>query len=137
MTSGANSASAGTVFAINTNGSGFTNLHYFNGNTDGANPCAGLILSGNTLYGTTENGGDLGNGNGTVFAINTNGNGFRSLYIFDGTGAADGANPLAGLTLFGNSLYGTTKNTGNGGILGTIFAVKSDGTAYANLHNFT
>ena len=36
-------------------------------NSDGANPYAGLILSGNTLYGTTANGG--GSGNGTVFSL--------------------------------------------------------------------
>ena len=42
----------GTVFAVNTDGKGFTNLHSFAYN-DGARPRAGLILSGNTLYGTT------------------------------------------------------------------------------------
>ena len=63
---------AGTVFAINTDGTSFTNLHIFteynNGtNTDGAGPYSGLILSGNTLYGTTVAGG--GSGQGTVFSI--------------------------------------------------------------------
>src|SRR2546429_4860192 len=46
----------GTVFAVNTDGTGFTNLHSFN-YSDGANPWAGLILSGHTLYGTTYYGG--------------------------------------------------------------------------------
>ena len=57
----------GTVFAINTDGSGFTNLYRFTGGSDGAEPVAGLILSGNTLYGTTSAAGP--NGNGTVFAL--------------------------------------------------------------------
>ena len=53
----------GTVFAVNTDGTGFTNLHSFTAasgslvsitNSDGASPYAGLILSGNTLYGTAR-----------------------------------------------------------------------------------
>ena len=35
--------------------------------TDGANPDAGLVLSGTTLYGTTDT--DGANGLGTVFAL--------------------------------------------------------------------
>src|SRR6266568_8427733 len=49
------SSGFGTVFAVNTNGTGFTNLHSFAAtsatNSDGHNPRAGLILSGNILYG--------------------------------------------------------------------------------------
>ena len=51
-------------------------------NSDGANPRAGLILSGNTLYGTASNGGT--SGNGTVFAVNTDGTGFTNLHSFTG-----------------------------------------------------
>lgn len=61
------SSADGVVFKINTDGTGFTNLHNFTGVNDGANPYAGLILSGNTLYGTTFAGGS--GGNGTVFAL--------------------------------------------------------------------
>ena len=66
------SSGQGTLFAVNTNGTGFTNLHSFtalasNTNSDGAGPHAGLILSGNTLYGTAANGGSLARG--TVFSI--------------------------------------------------------------------
>ena len=79
----------GTVFAVNTDGTGFTNLHSFTAtapvlrlytNSDGANPWAGLILSGNTLYGTALCGGS--SGNGTVFAVNTDGTGFTNLHSF-------------------------------------------------------
>ena len=61
------------MFAINTDGTGFTNLHSFTAtgltgtNSDGANPFGGLILSGNSLYGTARNGGVVGNG--TVFSL--------------------------------------------------------------------
>jgi len=43
----------------------FETLHTFTGG-DGANPHAGVVLSGKTLYGTTEAGGS--SGSGTIFA---------------------------------------------------------------------
>jgi uncharacterized repeat protein (TIGR03803 family) len=72
------SAGLGTVFALNTDGSGFANLHTFTvriqtnafgvyTNSDGAYPYAGLILAGNSLYGTASEGGNAGNG--TVFSL--------------------------------------------------------------------
>jgi uncharacterized repeat protein (TIGR03803 family) len=129
----------GTVFAINTDGTDFTNLHSFNGFNvnDGAGPGGGLILSGDTLYGTTFQGGS--NNDGTVFAISTNGTGFTNLYNFtalsymDGPNS-DGAYPASGLILSGNTLYGTTTLGGYGG--GTIFAINIDGTSFTNLYNF-
>ncbi len=48
-------------------------------NSEGANPNAGLILSNNTLYGTAAAGGS--SGAGTVFAVNTDGTGFRSCIL--------------------------------------------------------
>jgi uncharacterized repeat protein (TIGR03803 family) len=119
------------VFACNTNGSAFTSLHNFTG-PDGATPQGGLILSGTTLYGTTLTGGNS-NG-GTVFAVNFDGTGFRSLYNF--TGGTDGAFPQGGLALSGQTLYGTTTQSGNGGN-GTVFAVKIDGSGFRTLHSFT
>jgi len=71
---GGGSSGSGTVFALNTEGTGFTNLHDFTAlsgssqtNSDGAYPLAGLILSGNRLYGTAWEGGS--SGNGTVFSL--------------------------------------------------------------------
>src|ERR1041384_2279489 len=75
----------------------FTVLHSFTG-SDGAFPYAGLILSGNTLYGTTALGG--GSDGGTVFAVNTDGSGFTNLHSF--TGRGDGVALEAGLILSGN-----------------------------------
>ena len=128
----------GTVFAINTDGTGFTNLYSFTGGSDGANPYGGLVLSGSTLYGTTTQGG--GFGNGTVFALTTNGT-FTPLHPF--TGGSDGANPYCGLVLSGNTLYGTTAGSGSGlAPNGTVFAINtngtvfSNGTVFTNLHTF-
>jgi uncharacterized repeat protein (TIGR03803 family) len=60
-------SSNGTLFAINTDGSGFTNLYSFTGGGDGASPQTDLILSGNILYGTASSGGSAGDG--TVFSF--------------------------------------------------------------------
>ncbi len=136
------SSGNGTVFAINTDGTGFTNLHNFTAtsgssgvsgfgsNSDGANPDAGLVLSGNTLYGTAGYGGSLGDG--AVFAINTDGTGFTNLHSFQRH--PDGANPYNTLILSGNTLYGTTANSGPGS--GTVFALNTNGTDFRILHTF-
>src|ERR1035437_4147179 len=129
-TSAGGSSTNGTVFAINTDGSSFTNMHNFTPmvqvyegsfpippgsilypvyaytNTDGADPTANLISSGNTLYGTASAGGNFGNG--TIFAIHTDGTGFTNLYNFTAFNPAnaktnnDGAGSQAGLILSGN-----------------------------------
>jgi uncharacterized repeat protein (TIGR03803 family) len=147
------STSNGAVFAISTNGAGFTTLHNFSApapnssgfytNGDGANPAAGVVLSGTTLYGTAESFGSWSNG--TVFAVTTNGSAFATLHIFGAltntntSGLytnSDGAQPMAGLTLSGNTLYGTTFQGGSSGS-GTIFAVNTDGTHFKTLYSFS
>jgi uncharacterized repeat protein (TIGR03803 family) len=126
------SSGQGTVFSLNTDGTGFTVLKNFSG-SDGANPnLAALTVSGSVLYGTTYSGG--ASGNGTVFALNTDGTGFTVLKNFAGT---DGANPNAALTLSGGVLYGTTEHGGSSGYDGTVFALNTDGTGYTVLWNFT
>nr|UXE45792.1 hypothetical protein Hi04_10k_c5218_00005 [uncultured bacterium] len=128
---------AGAIFALNTDGSGFRNLHIFTGGGDGGSPQEGLVLLGNTLYGTAGGGSS---GAGTVFALNTDGTGFTNLYNFtalsnSGTNS-DGANPEAALILRGNTLYGTAYNGGSSGH-GTVFAVNTDGTGFTTLYSFT
>jgi uncharacterized repeat protein (TIGR03803 family) len=128
------SASNGTVFAVNVDGSGLATLHSFTVLPDGANPTANLVLSGDTLYGTARYGGNS-SGHGTVFKINTNGTGFTVLHTF-GSPPGDAAIPFFGLTLSGNTLYGTTV-AGGGPNNGTVFAIGTDGTGYTILHSFT
>jgi uncharacterized delta-60 repeat protein len=60
-TSGGNTGD-GTVFQIETNGTGYVILKHFT-YTDGVGPGRGtLALAGTTLYGTSQEGGDLGQG---------------------------------------------------------------------------
>jgi uncharacterized repeat protein (TIGR03803 family) len=127
----------GTVFKVQPDGSGFGIIYSFTNGTDGSGPAAGLIVSGNTLYGTAENGGS--GGHGTVFKVNTDGSGFVTIYSFTanthGTNS-DGANPVASLVLSGNTLYGTASAGGSANSYGTIFKVNTDGTGFTNLHTF-
>jgi uncharacterized repeat protein (TIGR03803 family) len=131
-TSAGGSSNAGTVFAINTNGGGYAILYNFSGGSDGADPEAGLVLSGNTLYGTTFLGGTANAG--AVFRVNTNGAAFTNIYSFNG--GAIGANPEAALVLSGNTLYGTTSAGGSSGS-GTVFRVNTNGRSPGNVYSFT
>src|SRR3989442_3452294 len=114
----------------------FTNLHNFIG-TDGATPYATLTVSGNTLYGTTKDGGSFGWG--SVFAIKTNGTGFTNVYSFNLNGS-DGFSPYSGggLLLLSNTLYGTTLFGGTANMnAGAVFKVNTDGSGYTNVYSFT
>ncbi len=146
-TSEGGGSGSGSVFAISTDGIGFTNLYSFSEtssahspNSDGAKPSAGLLLSGNTLYGTTFYGGT--SGYGTVFKVRINGTGFMTLYSFppvsSGSRATNstGSDPFAGLILSGDTLYGTTHAGGTSGF-GTVYQVNTDGTDFMTLHSFT
>jgi uncharacterized repeat protein (TIGR03803 family) len=143
------------VFKINTNGTEFAVVYKFTSvylntnitsyypytNNDGNSPVAGVVLSDDALYGTAQYGGIAGNG--TVFKVNTNGTGFAALHSFSALSSSgnsaptnsDGAQPVASLSLSGNTLYGTAQ-LGGGGRSGTVFSVNKDGTGFKILHSF-
>ena len=124
---------SGMVFRVNTDGSGYTNLHSFaGGDGDGANPWGSLILSGSTLYGMTFAGGS--SNAGTIFGINLDGSGYTNLHSFVG-GASDGKHPQGSLSLWGSNLCGMTLSGGSYNS-GTVFRVNSDGSAFQVLHSF-
>ena len=107
----------GMVFGLPVSGGSPTVLASFN-YSSGEYPEAGLTLIGNNLYGTTEFGG--ANGDGTVFSLPVSGGSPTVLASFD-DGSIGGC-PAAGLTLIGNTLYGTTTTGGAYGD-GTVFAL--------------
>jgi uncharacterized repeat protein (TIGR03803 family) len=130
----------GTIFAIKTDGTRFKTIHNFTGGIDGAAPNAGVILVSNTLYGTAYVGGKeisqgKYDGNGTVFAVNTDGTDFRTLHVFDGTN--DGMRPACKMVVSGATMYGTTEQQSGGNNAGTIFKMNLDGSGYTTLHRFT
>jgi uncharacterized repeat protein (TIGR03803 family) len=134
MTSQGGAANHGTVFRIDTSGTGYAVLHSFAGGPgDGQAPgYSALVVSGLTLYGMTIGGGTAGLG--TVFKINTDGTGFALLHSFD-VASGDGNGPYGSLILSGSTLYGTTRFGGAAGG-GTVFKINTDGSGYGTLYSF-
>jgi uncharacterized repeat protein (TIGR03803 family) len=145
-TSAGGAGGNGTVFSIGTNGNNFTNLYSFTSldpvagtNTDGAIPYGGLVLSNGILYGTTMAGG-FGE-SGVIFSIGTDGSAFSILHHFtavDSTSRTntDGAKPVADLLLSGGTLYGTA-SAGGSGASGTVFSIRTGGSQFQTLYNFS
>lgn len=91
----------GTVFKVNTNGSGFAVLKSFDSVNDDAFPVAGLVLAGGRLFGTTLK---------MVFKINLDGSGFAVLKPF-----GDDGNTPTDSVLKDNVLYTSLRNGGDTG----------------------
>jgi uncharacterized repeat protein (TIGR03803 family) len=122
---------AGIFFAMSTSGEE-TILYTFEGGLPAArDPYAPLVLLNGTLYGTAGGGT---NDYGTVFSINPNGTNEAVLYSFGGS-SADGRDPVAGLTVLRNTLYGTTDDGGKSGY-GTLYKITTTGVETV-LHDFS
>jgi len=104
----------GTVFRVNTDGSGFKVLKQFTNTPDAANPIVGLTLTGSTLYGVTWHGGAFGAG--AFFRINTDGTGYRILKSFSGTND-DGVKPSGIMVADNGILYGTGTGIDGDGVV--------------------
>jgi uncharacterized repeat protein (TIGR03803 family) len=114
-------AGCGTVFRVETSGSGYAVLHRFAADgTEGNSVYAGLSVTGDTLYGTTQWGGGQGDSNsqcsaddgcGTVFELSTSGKTYKTLNKFDAT---DGMNIRPGVVDSGGTLYGAASGDGTG-----------------------
>ena len=135
----------GTIFSVALDGSGYTTLHQFDGET-GAWPYGSLISDGSTLYGMARSGGQAGGfyyyGGGTLFALNPDGTGFTVLHDF-GEIQSDGIQPYGDLLLEDGRLFGMTRNGGGsasskslGNNLGTIFSIRTDGVNYTQIRSF-
>jgi uncharacterized repeat protein (TIGR03803 family) len=125
----------GTLFSIDVDAMAFTLLHAFSGhtNTDGQSPQGGLVLSSNTLYGTTFDGGS--NSYGTVYSFSTGTSNYAVLRSF--SNGPDGAYLEAGLAVAGNTLYGATLRDGASAYSGTLFSLNTDGSSFTLLHAFS
>jgi len=122
---------AGTVFSVNTDGSGYRKLHSF-GFTDGSVIRSGLLEgSDGRLYGTaSETSGYTG---GALFRLNKDGTGFTVLHDFS---TADGIE-LYGTLIRGSDglLYGTANN-GGAHFNGCIFRIAENGSGFSVIYNF-
>lgn len=129
---GGGTNSNGTIFKIETNGTGFAVLKTFTDTPDGRMPYQGLSLIDGKLFGTTYEGG--ANGDGTVFKLNTDGNDYSVVKSF--TNNLDGAVPHGRLVSDGNTLYGVTGIGGTNSGRGTIFKLNHDGGGFVVIKTF-
>ncbi len=121
------SSTAGTVFRMTKDGTGYSVIWDFGtGADDGPWPQDLIEGSDTALYGTTS---------GAVFRINRDGSGYAVLHRFD-PATGDGTSPAGGV-LEGTDgmLYGATK-TGGAGLVGTIYRLNRDGTDYRLIRQF-
>ena len=95
---------------------------YQNLNLDGANPAAGLVLSGDVLCGTTLNGGLQGAG--AAFYLSLDGTTFSTFRSF--TNTPDAGNPQGDLAVSGNGFFGTSLGGGSNGV-GSVFLGSTNG----------
>ena len=139
MTAYGGDTDVGTIFKINSDGTGFALLHEFTGGpNEGIFPHGSLILDNTTFYGMTSQGGSYYFGStpcGIIFKIETDGTGFTCLHEFEG-GDNDGRYPWGSLLQNGATLYGMTSRGGSGFDNGTIFKIGKDGTGHTILHEF-
>jgi uncharacterized repeat protein (TIGR03803 family) len=120
MTGGGGAVNDGTIFRINTDGTGYAVLHSFTGSAgDGFDPTGELTLLGSTLFGMTNGGG--ADALGVIFGINTDGSDFEIEQSFAG-GASDGAGPVGDLLVSGSMFYGMTSGGGSSND-GVIFSI--------------
>lgn len=132
MTSNGGANDKGIVFKIKSDGSSFTKMLDFNGNSNGSNPEGSLLTDGNFLYSTTISGGTYNLG--VLFKIKLDGFGFFKVLNF--ARAISGKRPNGSLVSDGTYLYGMTSE---GGILdkGIIFKIKLDGSGFEKIFDFT
>jgi uncharacterized repeat protein (TIGR03803 family) len=106
----------GSIFKIGLDGSAFLELHAFTFSSNEMIPLGSLILQGNYLYGTTQDGGQ--NYKGSIFKIKPDGTGY-SYYSFGSPPAP--AFPRSGLTYVNGYFYGTSWHGGTNYAAGTVF----------------
>jgi len=119
VTNQGGTAGTGTIFKINTNGTGYGVLYSFEGSTgnDGA-PSSALTVVEDHLIGSTDpinaNIPDL------VYSVGLDGSGFGTLYRFNGP-TTEGREPGGDLAVIGSTLYGVTGFGGTG--RGVVYAL--------------
>lgn len=122
-------ASEKGVYKIQPDGSGFSLVKEFNITLEGTNP-GNLVLSGDTIFGTTAVGGI--HNYGTLFRMLIDGSGFQK--ILDFQSLTTGYYPKTPFITEG-IIYGTCSNGGSSSS-GTIYRVKTDGTDFVKLKDF-
>ncbi len=129
----------GSIFRMNDDGTGFEVLKRFErvapdfAAADGANPSGGLVLAGDTLYGSTVSGG-LDPTVGGLFKLNIDGSGYE---IFQGLSTAESSYASVGNiegppTLAGDLLYFVASSK-TLDVSPSVWRVKTNGTELAQV----
>ncbi len=111
-------------------GSSGPEIYVFQGQPDAYKPLTGLANIGNTLYGTTYQGGATNEG--ALYSVTTSGS--ESVMHSFPTGSNDGYYPEGPLTAVNGTLYGTTYYGGANGE-GVLFSI-TPSNSYQVLYNF-
>ena len=122
----------GSVFKINTDGTSAAAVHLFNPANEWS-PAADLTLSGGTLYGSASYSGT--NGLGVFFKIRPDGTGYQVLRTLSNIAGNDSR-----LVVNGDTIYGIDEGralTFPFRHYGFIFSMKTDGSDYTVLRQFT
>lgn len=129
----AGSNSAGAVFKLKRDGTGYSLLRRFSW-LDGGGPNQASLIEGvnGALYGTTDFG--VSNYAGSIFKMNKDGSGYAIIRTF-GEPANDGSNPRGLARGSDGYIYGTTIGGGSNNA-GTVFKMNGDGGDYSVLRHF-
>lgn len=131
MTSEGGKLNGGNIFSLNSDGTGFVEQHPFLG--EGQTPYGQQLLAygDGYLYGVVGFGGM---DQGALYRMLPDGSNYTVVYYFH---SATGNYPYGAVTRgVDGYLYGTASQGGSNGH-GVIYKIKTDGSAYQVLHNFT
>jgi hypothetical protein len=126
----------GTVFEINTDGSGFNVVHYFDPED---NPGEGdlyggglqpLVLQGSTLYGLSPGGGP--SNDGLFYSISTNGSNFQ---VVNDVSSDLTVGPIGGFTVAAGKIVCITAFGGTYGD-GAVYSLNLDGSDFKTIYSF-
>jgi len=132
-------AGTGTIFEINTDGTGYEKIIDFPNNLPasyGSQPTGTLLLSkdGSQLYGLTVGGGTKGLGN--IFSISTDQNHtYKDMYDFASNYSEPRPKGTLTASITGDTLYGMTTSGGANGS-GSIFSYTLHNNSYSSLLDF-
>jgi uncharacterized repeat protein (TIGR03803 family) len=124
----------GAVFKVSKDGAEYSVIYRFlDAHTDCSNPWSALLKGKDGfLFGTTERGSNS-TSVGTVYKLNQDGSGYKTIYRFSDNGlSATPSSPL----IEGNDgvLYGTAQSLS--GLGGMVFGLNRDGTGFTAIHSF-
>ncbi len=99
--------------------------------TLGSYPQGSLVNSGDTLFGTVQWGKAGTTSGGMIYRIKADGTDYKILYDFNGT---NGYNPLGGMIIKDNTLYGATR--GGTSYKGNLFRIGTNGSNFESFFSF-